>query len=232
MLPTSYPGFHPQDSGKHTLSLECDVGRMDVGLDCIVPARRFSAISVWQPRFDPTQRLSSRLKRFNTAFLNLNDSTSFADGNVLNVLTLNPTFLSPSLRDQVLSSWDKFLVIIDDLHQGKLDFANHTLYHVSRVGLLKPVVAEVFAIRRTNRELLEFIVIETLVDSTRHLQQERAHATKVYRDCYFKWVNLQKDDLLWHTVEIDVHRECRKSKPFICAMCGLTKTTQRRYVLM
>lgn len=131
---------------------------------------------------------------FNTAFLNLNDSSSFTTGNVLSVLMLTPTFLSSSLRE-VLSPWERLLTIIDELHQGKLDFANHTLYHVSRVGLLKPVVAEVFAIRGVNRELLEFIIIETLLPSDTPL-----HCTKTVafsggdtniRGCHLKWVDYQ-----------------------------------------
>ena len=216
-LMAGYPEFHPQDCSKDTMSSEGEAG-----LQCIVPARRFSAISVWHPRNDPTQRLTSRLKRFNTAFLNLNDSTSFIDGNVLTVLMLTPTFLSPLLRDQVLSSWDKFLSIIDDLHQGRLDVANHTLYHVSRVGLLKTVVAEVFAIRGINGELLEFITVETLVDHGT-IPQKRTN----FQGCLFKWVQGDSATTQWYSYH--VHQQSRTSAPFICARCGLTKTSQRRY---
>ena len=229
MLPSNYPVLRPLSccGSKETVSPECESF-----LFSIIPARPSSAFSVWYPRLAPTQRLTSRLKRFNSAFLDLNDSTSFADGNVFSVLTLNPTFLSTTLREQVLSSWERLLTIIDDLHQGRLDFAtmDTALCHVSRVGLLKTVVAEVVAIRTSDRRLLEFIIIETFLDrsNTPRLPRYGPQYSTNHR-FHFKWAKTDAATTQWHSVDINVHQQSRTSAPFICEMCGLTKTTQRRY---
>lgn len=218
-----YPCLSPQ-SGKEQLSAQCEEFLRSQRCPS-VPV----AITVWHPRHDPSQRMTSRLKRFNSAFLLMNDSTSIADGQVSSVFTLRPVFLCPFLGTRVLSSWERLLKIIDQVHQGKLSEASEVIYHVSRVGRLQQVIAQVFAIRGNDGQLLEFVISETPQDllDQQKLFSITAVSLPEMRNCQFNWSPTPQ----WQVIEVDVIATTKRSldAPFCCSRCGATKTTQRRY---
>lgn len=134
-------------------------------LSALAAARPTSAISVWQPRPDVTQRGSSRVKKFNQAFLDLCDAVTVKPNEPKSaIVPLHPHFLSEQTARVVGASMERNLRMITALHRGLLARAADVIIHVSRLGRQKTTLYEVLPVTDAVGMMTEYIVIHTLVD--------------------------------------------------------------------
>lgn len=118
--------------------------RCEALLTALVTARPTSAISVWQPRPDVTQRGSSRVKKYNKAFLDLCDAVDVKPNQPKSaIVPLSPHFLSEETARVVGASMERSLRMITAIHRGYLDRGADVIIHVSRLGRQKTTIFEV-----------------------------------------------------------------------------------------
>lgn len=121
-----------------------------------------AAISVWHPRTDPAAGLTSHLKTCNQAFRDLCDVAQFADGRVPSVLVVNPLVFSPDTAHLLQASLQRFIEMVDAVHQGELMHVRSNALHLSRLGRQKKVKVDMIGIQR-NGVLVEYMCVETLL---------------------------------------------------------------------
>lgn len=208
-------------------------------------------VSVWQARANPRVPRSSRLRRYNAAFLSLCDAVTFKDSSPPSVLVMQPLFLSAETEERVRNSDARVMYIVDAMHSGALDYATSLYCHVSRVGRLTMALVEVFAVRDAERggRLIDYIALETPLcaamllpavrspsDDIPHnlrgtTEQRRAQTSGLCASPSGRFTWNLRDSPVWRPYEA-AKCKTRASKPFRCMHCGCSETTQTRYAAL
>lgn len=226
-------------------------------IEGLVATRPQSSVSVWQPRSHPLARCTSRLKRFNSAFLSLCDAVTFKDDIVSSVFVFYPLCLSIETAEQVQATNARLLRMSDALHTTDASYMSDVVCHVSRLGRRTSVYFEIFAIRDGNAALQEYVVLETppeaslpapraalgssrmTCDLSRPSPQSTSQGDSLVRGSQrgqYTWqLTRERDELrrlVWCQYEKYEEGSRAEPKPFACQHCGTTKTIQRRCALL
>lgn len=124
------------------------------------------AISVCSPRPVPTQRMSGCGKVCNASFLELLDvpaTTTDLRASSIFVVPDNALYLQKETAALVAASHERIMTMADELHKGDVMSVTGCYMHLSRLGRLKPVLAELIAVLDGGK-LIEFIFLVLPLD--------------------------------------------------------------------
>lgn len=228
-------------------------------IERLVATRPQSSVSVWQPRPHPLARCTSRLKRFNSAFLSLCDAVAFKDDIISSIFVFYPLCLSIETAEQVHATNARLLRMSDALHTTDVGYLSDMVCHISRLGRRTSVYFEIFAIRDGNAALQEYVVLETPPEASLPAPRaslaaspvprevsiaapsapDSAHVDSVVRGSQrgqYTWQLTRERDqrrrLVWCQYDkYEAGKQAAEPKPFVCQHCGTTKTIQRRCAL-
>jgi len=182
----------------------------------------------------------------NAAFLALCDAGRFKNDDCESVLVLSPMFRNDETANEVREATERGMLMVDAMHMGGLDWAADNLLHISRVGRKHAVFVELFAIRNAQKELLEYIAIETLMDPAIYQPGEHSSAELLVSDstpmpapgkvCAAPYTFVfragVRKELQWRDARIKTTQSRSVAPPpaqFVCDFCSSRNTTRPRY---
>ena len=132
------------------------------------------AICVCDPRPVPTQRMSGRGKICNVSLLELLDvpaTTTDLSASSIFVVPKNAVCLQKETEALLAASHERIMAMGDELHKGDVMSVTGCYMHLSRLGRLKPVLAELIAVLDGGK-LIEFIFLVLPLDPGTDLRSD------------------------------------------------------------